>query len=944
MVSTHHPYSQAHPAHNVSYANDAISPAVIAASLQGKPPSGSVRATKSSLRGSLSTPNLRSIFRMGSEKDKEKIAKPIKKLAKPKTRYTAETWCDALMFPRPRFRAHVISPPNSPTSPEQVLVERAASVQRSAMLPLPPTTPFQLRQSHFSSDTPPASRKISLKAPPKGKKNKADPALPPPFPAEPMTLTEAALLAGEQRERERQEWNEVARTSFQNRRSRSLGRPRKRSLTASGSRIRVDSEASAGSKHGPTLTKTLATGLTNLAADAFRQVAPTISSAKESAHGHGTDSANSHSRHSRSTSESHSRGHARNTSWGKVALKKLCDPEEHEYDGIDSGARKRAQLEDALKNDKTLRVSVKGRIEEEQERDRETEIRFMHIAPQNREITQEQFPAQPQLQVIERTDMRRGSPQSQLSDSLDVPAVGIALPTPPPPSSLGINDLDLSSHPYAQLTSRRENTYPEPVPLSASYAGPHPTSKDYKPRFPIHRSKSPEAQNLQTIRPMVVVPTSVLPSADTETPTTVISADRRSYGPDAYAYANFNVNSSRTSTLGVEEVLTRGFTRGRGQALETDKFQHEDIHNVKYDDSMTPQGQTYAPVVDAKLPDPLSDIARPGFEPEDREPSEEEVSPEPDIEGDISQEIIRSSRGINTSSGTVISSPSSFDSSFPGSPRPLGKMDDVEFRDLFFTPGRRSETLSLASERPGLPSRDTSNSWLEDRIKSTDGLNGLSTLARQLSDELAAVESVSGQGNPNVTSRNSHGEFSDIHSLDHDARSASPKNIRDSQAQSLPGMNENSLQIGTPMRAEFVDDQDFPEDIDLPESSRASSTIEHEPIQDDTVRVGSVALSLPMTTQGEQRHSTALSIGETEDGSRQPKHDTMLTTQSALTPMSPDDPRTSYMTTTSTTSHMDHIINDFPAVPAFPAQPIPPSRPDSVHVLGLNPPPHPHNR
>lgn len=105
----------------------------------------------------------------------------------------------------------------------------------------------------------------------------------------------------------------------------------------------------------------------------------------------------------------------------------------------------------------------------------------------------------------------------------------------------------------------------------------------------------------------------------------------------------------------------------------------------------------------------------------------------------------------------------------------------------------------------------------------------------------------------------------------------------------------------------------------------------------DTLRIGSVALSIPVTTENEHRQSTALSIDGVEAEETSPQRyrlsnrDTFLTTSSNYPG---GEFRTSYMTTTSSTSHMENLINDFPSVPAFPDA-IPASRPDSIHVLGL---------
>jgi len=217
-------------------------------------------------------------------------------------------------------------------------------------------------------------------------------------------------------------------------------------------------------------------GLTTLAAEAFNQPTPTISTASHS----GTaESSNAHSRNtSASLPQGQAHGHARNTSWGKVALKKLCASEQ----GIsDSGVDPHEKLEGALMHEKTARMHVRGRKEEAEEAD----VQFMDIAP---------LPEQGGRNMVEdRANLQNANVST---DALDVPAVGIALSTP---TNLSVNELDLpdlSTHPYAQpFTPRRRAG---PVPVSAVYAGPHPTSPEYntnKHRLP------PHAQQQQDIKP-----------------------------------------------------------------------------------------------------------------------------------------------------------------------------------------------------------------------------------------------------------------------------------------------------------------------------------------------------------------------------------------------------------------------------------------------------------
>jgi len=221
-------------------------------------------------------------------------------------------------------------------------------------------------------------------------------------------------------------------------------------------------------------------------------------------------------------------------------------------------------------------------------------------------------------------------------------------------------------------------------------------------------------------------------------------------------------------------------------------------------------------------------------------------------------------------------SPSSQSSWSQTSPRVLSSMDDLEpFRDLFYKPNRSgSDQRTPSSElRRRLGSR--SGSWAEER------------------------DHEGGEHKHHV-----HGQRLD----------GLQEERQDGQTP-LPGLNDDvSLQLGSPLRVEYDETQDFPEDI---QSSRASSDIEHESIE-ETLRLGKVALAIPETTHTERRQSTTLSFGDTEDGeSSRPNRDTVITATSSLgIPATAEElVRTSFLTSTSATSRMSNLIGDFPVPP-----------------------------
>jgi len=473
-----------------------------------------------------------------------------------------------------------------------------------------------------------------------------------------------------------------------------------------------------------------------------------------------------------------------------------------------------------------------------------------------------------------------------------VPTIGIALSTPPDPSP--VDEIpDLSAHPYAQSPIPSFNA--EPAPVSASYAGPHPTSLDYsRHRLPPHAqldSKSPGQR-------MYAVSQSGGVRQISQSPSTW--GQNSSAGPSAYAYAKIAADEKRESTLGVEEALmSQSFQRGGGGA-EGVGFGDVDVYDNR--DSLLPQEPSPPPPrgpsrVHRKPVAPSPHSEMPSFSHTVTTVAHSDV---------LEPGIVQHSREVST----ALSSPSSQGSgSSRMSPRPpLGSIDDLEhFRDLFYKPGRSgSETAhartSSSEGRKMLGSRELGLSWGDDRIKSSEGLSGLRNLTRQF------AEDYNGFPNARHASEGIYDERGGGHSP------------------SLPGLNDQSLQIGTPLRAEYEEGQDFPEDI---QSSRASSVIERESIE-ETMRLGSVSLSIPEHThQTERPQSTLLSFGDTDDGgSGRPNRDTVFTaTSSQGIPGNVDDLLRTSFATSSSTSQMTNLIGDFPTPPAMPGVTLPVTAP-----------------
>ncbi|KAK7470251.1 hypothetical protein VKT23_001685 [Stygiomarasmius scandens] len=199
-----------------------------------------------SLKNSVSTPNLRA-----GRRSKPSFPKGKDKWLSP------ETWCDALLFPRPRFKikqdsdsfsagsGRIVSPPGSPVIDQfhngQDMPSVASRVlQHSRSLfelrsPPPVAGPSALSppkdrlHAQPENTTPVTDQNRSTESRPSRPKSWAldDLALPSPAPSLARVLEEGQIL-----EHQRKKWQDQAIKSFQNERARSLSRARTKSLTS----------------------------------------------------------------------------------------------------------------------------------------------------------------------------------------------------------------------------------------------------------------------------------------------------------------------------------------------------------------------------------------------------------------------------------------------------------------------------------------------------------------------------------------------------------------------------------------------------------------------------------------------------------------------------------------------------------------------------------------
>ncbi|KAH9930813.1 hypothetical protein B0H21DRAFT_104970 [Amylocystis lapponica] len=267
----------------------------------------------------------------------------------------------------------------------------------------------------------------------------------------------------------------------------------------------------------------------------------------------------------------------------------------------------------------------------------------------------------------------------------------------------------------------------------------------------------------------------------------------------------------------------------------------------------------------------------------------------------------------------------SHESSPPLSPRPLNGPDDLErFRNLFYQPPdpERSRTPSEEFERPGPPREASGTIPIDIGHQSTRTVSGLTTLARQLTEDLEELQDSGRQSfDQDVPSPSWGRRFGGLRGQRPDDMRIDPNIVlaRTSSRHDLPPMTTSPLRL--PIDHSLVLAQptiNVPEDV---ESSRPSSELDmpvYDDETDETLRVGSIAaVSTPPPFATEQRFSSRLSfIGYARGGRpRSQSYPRIVSQNSSLgAPLSSDALRSSFATGDTGTSRMSGL-SDFPVPP-----------------------------
>ncbi|KAI9449668.1 hypothetical protein BJY52DRAFT_1306369 [Lactarius psammicola] len=690
--------------------------------------------SRTSLLKTISAPNLRNLSR----------GLPIRKPTQSRGKYrwlSPETWCDALLFPRPRFLEHIDG------EPLQSSGQRNSTIPAPKAHTLPHTgrvrTPLGrswLRGSRSavnlhvpnsdSSRGPPRAEPMLMA--PKGSFEgdgwssfsrprsfaQDDLALP----SSPVPSIVRVLEMGASFERERATWRSQAERSLQSSKlTRSLGRSRSQSA----GRTRAQLKDTGGV--GFLATKTL---LGN------QLVAPTVGT-PTSSEGTQTLQTRSGTSHARTMS---SGGHSRAGSKGKIAAIRAAT-------GL------------CISDDKTSPVNERGDVITRYDSGgKGAGIEGQHNVPNS------------------------GAGSSPPLVAVDSSAVGIALSSPPPSSEevaaavQATRPIYVHDHPYAQggySVPRRSHTR-----SSSDYAGPHPSAVAVTASPTVLASDMSARHRLPPQAVLHPYASSAHPSAAPSQPAPAAppaspSAPHQTL-PEAPAPSRPRINPrsplrhplASSGTREAEHTVTHAYAAGN-------RFSGAPL---AFADALS-YGLQRRGSADSGLGDSETHYDVPSS-------STQLLTPFPDVMLATTPEYLRMNFGHNStflslhSRGTVASSPpatlnppvfatspsadsrrsaqaSSPDEPGPGSrassplqsPRPFATIEDLDrYRNLFYYPKASGVSGTPSDEHRRTFSRDTASlAGLEvSSTGSISGGSGLAALARQLGDEFGVMQDTTG--------------------------------------------------------------------------------------------------------------------------------------------------------------------------------------------------------
>lgn len=902
---------------------------------QARPPaaSGSGLGFKQ-LRGASSTPNLRASIKRGAS------------VRTGGDRWlAARNWCDAILFPRPRLKVKgpdggsfqpIISPPVTPLHDNY-----------GAKPAGPPTavTSRVLAHSHSLIDLrtrnlpPPAAH-----APVRPITSSSDGARPKSFAMDDMAMIhpvlslEKVVEEGQEFVSEREQWKRQAVSSLGNSRARSLSRARSKSLTQKGRgghshRVQesFDYLAARACLGSQSLVVT-PTSPTPLSSDLLTDTSRTLSSVGRISHAHSNSLSRSKS------SQNNSRGHSKNESGGGRSDIQVPSA------GANMDA-KLAILEQALHHD-----------------DRENHHEAKNV-------------------MLSTRDIDHGANSPTPSAVSDV-RMGIAISSPPPGEEpLDREFIRMPMHPYAQAglavsaesklasaINQRTNdpsdsqsvqsTSPErPFQASHPYALAH--TRGSAELIAVSRSDgtvSPRQRMWAQLSPGVV--REILPSDLTYSPILAdekasLPADRSSVLELGEAMANyrdsrdsglgtsenhaFQPSIRGPSPLGLQKYVPRPRTANDAQKQTREPTQYGARPHTANDAPNKPRD----PAQYTHRPQTSKDVPTQYREPVQYDASQPPYAHHRTRSADLPTSkaapltplhMQKPSRPVPPQ---VPVSASPVTTATSGTPSPLlthslGSPHDLDsFQDLFYRPSH----LSSAMEQDEHPYQSSACATAtltgemltgELALRSRRTGSGLTTLARQLSDEFEQLErertnsqysrssgSVRWPPAPALARRPTDGSLRFV--FEELPRSASPLEEENSD-------DERPIEV-------FKPSFKIPEDVQSNASSIVEKVLEERNLENEankgSFRVGIVeSVSTPPPETADRRHSFT---GQLLEGGEHIPHHVAFSEpapeekhQSTLLSPATDMTRSSYMTTSTTGSRMSNL-SDFPIPPLDPS-------------------------
>ncbi|XP_006463545.1 hypothetical protein AGABI2DRAFT_179868, partial [Agaricus bisporus var. bisporus H97] len=728
------------------------------------PPNSSSNGTlRKLIKGSVSTPNLQQAananVRLGTIR---RIPKGIERWL------SAETWCDALLFPRPRLRLQneaglgrrTLSPPGSAVVPTgsgttqatQSVPSRVLAHSRSLVnLGDPQRGPKpgsslnapQTRLHTFTERAEEAAANKPLRPPRPRSWSSDDLDLPTPVPSLARVLAE-----GERLDSERKEWQSRAAHSLGNKQARSVSRSRSKSLTANGRKANTQGKGNmnylaARAVHG---NQDIIPLVPSISIKQGKLPSQQGSMSRSSQSQTNTSSPGRSRTHS---SRSHSRDHSRNDSWSKSALKAVqsvpcCDTEATKTPIIENVVPRQKEASRMLRNDVLAhRVADPSFVV-----DPSTTLPVPAIVP---------------------------SPTPSNVSGLTDPRVGIAISTPLPAEPLDRDNLRLPSHPYAQGGFYSAPVHPSNE-QSAGYAGRHPVTSATQPAefsdFPAARHKLPPQAPLphpyaqaspsvdsydDNLVKYVLADSSVSPASKTWGTSRSGAAREPLLREMKYSrYIDEDGNLTGVAdTAGVGEILAyaveqqmEGESSAKGGLRSAAGMQNV---RKEADDSTGRLGpRSRIPVqYDVTRQVPPQNLQKSPDTPHTFASSSLEHRFTPKIPQFVKAEMeknlnVPGAGSTEFSQNLPVPEAGSGESSQRNSPRPLGSPNDlVGFQDLFYKPGvgsLRQRIVQKSSSRLSSPDsqsslRQLSNIPFDLKSPNPRRTSGLTTLARKLSEE-----------------------------------------------------------------------------------------------------------------------------------------------------------------------------------------------------------------